>query len=199
MNHFSGPGRKRHMLTTTSLAIAIIVLTAAKPASQAEAQALTSADQAQARAGLHQAINDGKAASSIHLAVRNGKTIFLEAAGHDDIEAKFPLSVDSIVRIYSMTKPLTSAAAMMLYEQGKFGLDDSVARYIPAFTNAMVIEANGGATRRAPPKRPIKIRDVFRHTTGYSYGDEEVVREFYVREGLRHWGGRRHVPAEDDD
>lgn len=142
----------------------------------------------QVRTELRRAINDGKAAGAAHLVMRDGKTLYLAEAGYSDIEAKSPLKADSIVRMYSMTKPLTSVAAMILHEQGNYGLDDPVFRYIPAFTNATVIEKVGDEIRRVAPKRPLTIRDVLRHTTGYSYGDEAAVREFYVREGMRYWG-----------
>ncbi len=126
---------------------------------------------------LHRSVQDGKAAGAVHLVMRTGKTLRLAEARYPGIEAKSPLKADSIVRMYSMTKPIVSVAAMILHEQGKLGLDDPVSRFIPAFTNATVIEKVGDETRRVAPKRPITIRDVLRHTTGYSYGDEAAVRD----------------------
>ena len=87
-----------------------------------------------------------------------------------------------------MSKPIVTVAAMTLYEQGKFKLDDPVARFIPAFSSATVITKVGDKVQRVAPKRPISIRDVLCHATGYSYGDEAAVREFYEREGMRYWG-----------
>jgi CubicO group peptidase (beta-lactamase class C family) len=104
------------------------------------------------------------------------------------------LKLDSILRIYSMSKPIITVAAMTLYEQGRFNLDDPVARFIPAFSNATVIQKDGDTIQRVAPKRQVSIRDVLRHTTGYSYGDETAVREFYKHEGLRYWGPASMFP-----
>jgi CubicO group peptidase (beta-lactamase class C family) len=84
-----------------------------------------------------------------------------------------------------MTKPITSVAAMTLFEQGKFDLDDPVSKFIPAFAETTVLEGDGDSQQTVPAKRPITIRDVFRHTTGYSYGDGKPgVRKYYEREGM---------------
>jgi CubicO group peptidase (beta-lactamase class C family) len=144
--------------------------------------------------GAETAVQDGRIAGGAHLVVRDGRTLYSEAAGFGDIQEQTPFTADSILRIYSMSKPITSVAAMRLFEQGKFGLDDPVARFIPAFTNATVLETVDGKPRQVPPKRPITVRDVLRHTTGYSYGDEASVREFYEREGLRYWGPHQLFP-----
>ena len=149
---------------------------------------------ARAKAELHRAVQEERVAGGAHLVVRDGKTLYAEAAGFGDIEERTPFTADSILRIYSMSKPITSVAAMMLFEQGKFGLDDPVARFIPAFTNATVLETVDGKPRQVPPKRPITVRDVLRHTTGCSYGDEPSVRAFYEREGLRYWGPQELFP-----
>ncbi len=168
--------------------VGALAVTAAGTFSLGAAQDAVPASLGQARTGLHRAVVDGKAVGAVHLAVRDGKPVYADAAGYSDMGSKSPLKADSIVRMYSMTKPLTSVAAMILHEQGKFGLDDPVARYIPAFTNATVIEQVGGETRRVAPKRPLTIRDVLRHTTGYSYGEEPTVRDAYIREGMRYSG-----------
>jgi CubicO group peptidase (beta-lactamase class C family) len=74
---------------------------------------------------------------------------------------------------------------MTLFEQGKFGLDDPVSKYIPAFAKTTVLEGDGDSQKIVPAKRPITVRDVFRHTTGYSYGDGKPgVRKYYEREGM---------------
>lgn len=147
-----------------------------------------------ARTELRRAVQEGRIAGGVHVVVRDGKTLRSDAAGFGDIADRTPFTVDSILRIYSMSKPITSVAAMMLFEQGKFALDDPVVRFIPAFTNATVLETVDGKPRRVPPKRPITVRDVLRHTTGYSYGDEASVRALYEREGLRYWGPHELFP-----
>src|SRR5690606_17964788 len=81
-----------------------------------------------------------------------------------------PIGEDTIYRIYSMTKPVTSVAAMMLFEEGKLRLDHELHRYIPEFQDVMVF---AGGTAEAPklekPKRPILVRDLFLHTSGLTY------------------------------
>ena len=173
---------------------AIIAFTTNVPVVMSAAPEIAPKALEQARTELQRAIDVGKAAGAVHLVMGDGKTLYLDAAGYSDIETKSPLKADSIVRMYSMTKPIISVGAMRLYEQGKFKLDDPVALYIPAFSNATVLQKTGDMLERVAPKRPITIRDVLRHTTGYSYGDEAIVREFYDREGMRYWGAGDMFP-----
>lgn len=77
---------------------------------------------------------------------------------------------------------------MTLYERGLFKLDDPVSKYLPAFETTTVLGTNGDSDKSIPPQRPITVRDVFRHTTGYSYGGEPSVFKSYEKEGLRYWG-----------
>jgi CubicO group peptidase (beta-lactamase class C family) len=93
-----------------------------------------------------------------------------------------------------MTKPITSVAAMMLHEQGKFRLDDPVADYIPSFTQATVLAPDGNPQNTVAPRRPITIRDILRHTTGYSYGRGDRERMHYEREGLVYHPPHRMMP-----
>jgi CubicO group peptidase (beta-lactamase class C family) len=84
-----------------------------------------------------------------------------------DREANKPMSPDTIFRIFSMSKAITTAAALTLYEAGKLGLDDPVSKYIPCFTNLMVATPDG----LRPPARPVTIRDLMLHISGLTYGD----------------------------
>jgi len=161
----------------------LLVAVAAAPAEDIRQEAF-----ARAKAEIRRAVQEGQVAGAAHLVGRDGKTLYCEVAGFSDVEGKTPLKPDSIVRIYSMSKPITTVAAMILCEQGKFNLDDPVARFIPAFSNAKVIAQVGDTAQRVAPRRPISIRDVLRHTTGYSYGEEPSVRDAYQREGLRYRG-----------
>ncbi|MFN0068576.1 MAG: serine hydrolase domain-containing protein [Limisphaerales bacterium] len=145
---------------------------------------------------LGEAVRSGQAAGALHLVVRNGEVIHLAAAGTSNPDTGAPFSPDTLVRIYSMTKPITSVAAMILFERGRFQLDDPVARFIPAFTNSTVLEKSGETFRQVVPKRPITVRDVLTHATGYSYGDEKEVRAFYERAGLRYRGPHELFPPE---
>jgi CubicO group peptidase (beta-lactamase class C family) len=119
------------------------------------------------------------------MVVRNGEVVYFNVAGVRDIEDRTPLAADTIMRIYSMTKPITSVAAMMLWQRGVFKLDDPVSKYISAFEKTSVLVREGGSTEIVPAERPITVRDVFRHSTGYTYGRETPeLLEHYETEGM---------------
>ena len=121
-------------------------------------------------------IDSGDIPGSVTLVMRKGKIIHHEALGFMDIVSKKPMSKDCIFRMYSMTKPVTAVAVLMLYEEGNLMLDDPVSKYIPAFANPMVIVAQPpkGKARYWPPgriytepaRREITIRDLLTHTAG---------------------------------
>lgn len=136
---------------------------------------------------IRDAITEGKIAGAAHLVIHRDKVVHLDSAGFADIETKQPFNEDTIVRIYSMTKPITSVTAMTLYEAGKFELDDPVSKYIPAFKQVKVFASGKGNTELVNPKRPLTVRDVFRHTTGYSYGGAKSMNA-HKREGMRYHG-----------
>jgi CubicO group peptidase (beta-lactamase class C family) len=125
---------------------------------------------------------------AIALIARRGKIAYQEAFGMADIEAGKPMQLDTIHRIYSMTKPITSVAVMMLYEEGKFQLNDPVGKYLPEFAKMQVgVEEKDPQTgqpvalKTSPAKRPITVRDLLRHTAGLTYGffgDTLVDREY---------------------
>ena len=102
----------------------------------------------------------------------NGQEAYFGAFGYDDREGRRPMAHDTIVQIYSMTKPITGTALMQLWEQGKFHLDDPVAKYIPELANVKVIDGvdTSGAPILVAPNRPMTIRDLTRHTSGLTYG-----------------------------
>ena len=120
---------------------------------------------------LQQFVDDGKFPGAVVAVVRGNKLVLLDSVGYRSISDKLPMREDTIFRIYSMTKPVTSVAAMMLIEQGKIGLEDPVAKFIPAFGNAQVFSAvKDGGVLTVPLKRPVTIRDLMRHTSGLTYG-----------------------------
>ena len=103
------------------------------------------------------------------LLARHGGIAYFNSAGHADIETGKPFQEDTIVRIYSMTKPITVVAAMMLYEVNHFQLDDPVYIYIPEFRN-MQVWKGGDLTNTEPAKQPITIHHLLTHTSGLTYG-----------------------------
>ena len=126
-----------------------------------------------ARIGDHfrRYIDAGKLAGVLTLVARRGQVAYLEAQGHLEIERRRPVTPDSIWRIYSMTKPVTSVGLMMLYEEGRFQLDDPVHRFVPAWQNLRVyVGGNYPTFKTAPAARPMTIRDLLSHTSGLTYG-----------------------------
>lgn len=115
-------------------------------------------------------IDQRKLAGIATLVARRGRVVHFERFGLQDIEANEPIQLDTIFRIYSMTKPITSVALMMLYEQGLFHLTDPVSKFIPGFKKVKVL-VNG--LELADPARDITIHDLLTHTAGLSYGDDE--------------------------
>lgn len=117
-------------------------------------------------------IDTGKLPGTLTLVARRGKVAHLGVRGLADIERGTPLAEDTIFRIYSMTKPVTSVALMMLVEDGKVALDDPVHRYIPAWRDLGVFGAGTAETgfQTIPPQRPMQIVDLMRHTSGLTYG-----------------------------
>ncbi|GAA0525820.1 serine hydrolase domain-containing protein [Chitinophaga japonensis] len=117
-------------------------------------------------------INEKHIPGGVALILRNGQPIYSKAFGYADVESKRPMRVNSIFRIASQSKAITSLAVMMLWEEGKFLLDDPVSMYIPAFKNPRVLVSyNAGDTTYTtrPASREITIRDLLRHTSGIAY------------------------------
>jgi CubicO group peptidase (beta-lactamase class C family) len=109
---------------------------------------------------------------SVALIVRNGKIVFDKAYGYNDVDTKVPLDRNGIFRIASQTKAVTTVAVMMLWEEGKFSLDDPVSRFIPSFANEKVLKTFNWADTTyttVPAKRPVTIRDLLTHTSGLGY------------------------------
>jgi CubicO group peptidase (beta-lactamase class C family) len=143
---------------------------------------------------LHQQIesfvHDGKHAGISVLLLRKGQVADFFAVGFRDRQAGAPMQGDTIVRIYSLTKIITSVAALTLIEEGKLGLTHPVKDYLPEF-NDMRIFVGGSAQNREliPAAVPINVHHLFTHTSGFTYGDnEEPLDEFYVTAGLEKAG-----------
>jgi len=115
-------------------------------------------------------IDPGKITCASTLVSRRGKLCYLDVQGLADRERNKPMAEDTIVRIYSMTKPITSLAIMMLYEQAKLSLDDPVHRYIPSFKNLQVFKSGSYPLFLTEPvKRHMTIRDLLLHMSGLTY------------------------------
>ena len=115
-------------------------------------------------------IEPGKIAGCITLVARKGKVCYLEALGQADRERNTAMEKDTLVRIYSMTKPITSVAIMMLFEQGLLALTDPVDRFIPEFKKLRVYQTGSyPAFMSSPPTRAMTIKDLLTHTSGLTY------------------------------
>ncbi len=116
-------------------------------------------------------VDSGKLAGMVTCVMRKGELAFAEVVGKSDVARNKPMRADTIFRIYSMTKPLTSVAIMMLYEEGKFQLDDPISKFIPAFANPRVMSGGSrGKIETVPAEREINFRDLLTHTSGLTYG-----------------------------
>jgi CubicO group peptidase (beta-lactamase class C family) len=129
---------------------------------------------------------DKRVPGAIALVMRDGKVVYRKAVGYDDFVQQTPLRTDAIVRIASQTKAITSVGLMLLYDEGKFQLDDPISKYLPAFKNPKVLATfneKDTTYTTVPAKGEITIRQLFTHTSGISYpiiGSKEA-RAIYAK------------------
>ncbi|MBX2875853.1 MAG: beta-lactamase family protein [Saprospiraceae bacterium] len=135
-------------------------------------------------------IKEGKLPGIVALVAKNGRIIYHKAFGMADSPAGKPMTTDAIFRIASQSKAITSTAVMMLWEEGKFRLDDPISKYIPAFKNPKVLQSfqyRDTSYRAKPAKREITIRHLLTHTSGIGYGvidGDERFRMIYKKAGI---------------
>ncbi|MFC3123591.1 serine hydrolase domain-containing protein [Pseudoroseomonas globiformis] len=132
-------------------------------------------------------VQEDRLAGLVTLVARRGEVALLDATGLADLERGTPMAADTIFRIYSMTKPITSLAVLMLYEEGRFQLDDPITRFLPCFRDMRV--AVGGARGKidtVPAERDITFRDLLTHTSGLTYGfmQSTLVDALYRERGV---------------
>src|SRR6202163_3006989 len=134
-------------------------------------------------------IATGKIPGAILLIQQHGQPVYFENFGVRDVVTRLPMTADTIFRLYSMSKPITSVAVMMLVEEGRLSLGDPVSKYIPAFADVKVgVEKpdEQPALVLEPVNRPITIEDLLRHTSGLTYGfyGDSAVRKLYAEANL---------------
>ncbi len=135
-------------------------------------------------------VDSGRLPGWLLLVARGGKIVHLSRYGRRDIEADAPVELDTVFRIYSMSKPVTAVAAMMLYEEGAFELKDPVSRFIPAFANTRVYRQGSAlAPVTEPITEPMRIWHLLTHTAGLTYGFQHAhpVDAMYRAAGFE-WG-----------
>lgn len=175
---------RRLLWTATLLAACLFRSGASLPAQTASPPPTLAVNADQIGSTLSAMVSDGRAAGVSVLIWKDGREAYFGSAGYADREAKRPMTRDAIAQIYSMTKPVTGVALMQLWEQGRFGLDDPLSRYLPAFESMQVYtgkDAAGHAMYRAA-SRPITVRDIMRHTAGFAYGAGDTpAHDAYVK------------------
>ncbi|HWZ78025.1 MAG TPA: serine hydrolase domain-containing protein [Candidatus Sulfotelmatobacter sp.] len=164
------------------------------PAAKPESVGLSSDRLERIATAVQHDIDDKRIAGAVTVVVRHGKVAWFKAQGMSDREAAKTMPTDAMFRICSMTKPITSLAVMMLYEEGKFLLDDPVSKYLPEFKNPRVlVKPASGATYTIPATKEITIRDLLRHTSGITYQWNDDLGPMYekadVASGLLQFDG----------
>ncbi len=145
-------------------------------------------------------VGQHRIAGAVMFIARDGQLVHFKAYGLQDIEAAKPMTPDAIFRIASMSKAVTTVAALMLYEEGRFMLNDPVEKFIPAFAHSVVAvtpPADAPAGTKfvtVPAKRPITIRDLMRHTAGLTYGDG-LASDLYKAADVQGWNFTKHDEA----
>ena len=195
-------------LLVTSLAYAQTAATlATAPAEQA---GMSAKKLERIREALAKEIDQGKLPGAVVLVARKGKLVYADAVGFQDKAEGKAMTLDSVFRIYSMTKPLVSVAAMMLVEEGKIQLTDPVSKFLPAFKGqrVSVAKADGEFARltytNVAADREMTVQDLLRHTSGLAYGEitqNAPVKEAYTKAGVylpnvRDYDARDLTPAE---
>ena len=136
---------------------------------------------------LEAQVSSNRLAGCSALVARHGEIVYQQSAGQSDVEAGKAFADDTIVRAFSMTKPITTVAAMMLYEEGAFQLDDPIALYLPEFSDTPVwAGGNAPLEDTSPQKTPITVRQIMTHTSGLTYGfmQTNVVDAAYRKAGI---------------
>jgi len=147
--------------------------------------------------GLQRYVDDGRIAGAVALVLQDGEPVYERAFGWSDKAADRRMQADTIFRIASQTKAITSAAIIMLAEEGKLSIDDPVSRTIPAFAHTTVLAPD--AQKAVPAERPITLRDLLTHTAGISYGTEAHVAAAYRAKALGPAAGWGWYTADQDE
>ncbi|HEV7998470.1 MAG TPA: serine hydrolase domain-containing protein [Planctomycetaceae bacterium] len=174
---------RRLVLCSLIVAVSCVVRAGELPQAAPESQGVSPTKLAAAEKAVKELVDQKEYAGAVTLVARNGKIVEWQAVGLRDLATNKPMQKDTIVRIYSMTKPITTVAAMILNEEGKFQLDDPVSKYLPELKSLRVY---AGPDKTEPARREITIRDLMRHTSGFTYGlfGDSAVDKMYMSKGV---------------
>ena len=169
-NSFAGRDRTLIPVLLGFVLFGVFAVAQDLPAGKPEALGLSSERLERIGTAVQHGIDDKRIAGAVTLVIRHGHVAWLKSQGMMDREASKAMRPDAMFRICSMTKPITSVAVMMLYEEGRFLLDDPVSKYLPEFKNPKVlVKPASGEPYSIPATREITIRDLLRHTSGITY------------------------------
>jgi CubicO group peptidase (beta-lactamase class C family) len=176
------------------LVLRVFVFAQALPTAKPESVGFSSERLERIATTVQRDIDNKRISGAVTLVVRHGKVAWFKAQGMQDREATKAMPTDAMFRICSMTKPITSVAAMMLYEEGKFLLDDPVSKYLPEFKDMKVlVKPAEGPRYTIPATKEITVRDLMRHTSGMTYNWNEDLGALYekanVASGLLQYDG----------
>jgi len=183
---FRAPSRRALLPALLTGWLAGSAFAADLPSAEPDAVGLSAERLARLDDAMQAEVDAGRKAGIVTLIVRRGRVAHHEAYGMADLESRTPMTTDHLFRLYSMTKPVTSVALLMLFEEGKFLLDDPLDKHIPELADLEVYAGGGnGETNLEEPNRKPTIHDVFRHTAGFSYGFEQTpVDRAYAESGI---------------
>jgi len=153
------------------------------PMAEPDAVGMSAEGLARIRPAMQAYVDDGRLAGVMTMVARRGQVVHWDAVGLRDLDAADPLEPDDIFRIFSMTKPITTTAVMILVDEGAVALDDPLSKYVPEFATVEVLTANG---ERVPANTPITIQHLLTHTSGLTYGffGDSPVDRLYRESGV---------------
>jgi len=173
--------------------------TAQSPAASAATSSLAPDRLARIDRAVQQYVDDNRIPGIVGLVLQDGRPVYERAIGWSDKEAGRRMASDTIFRIASQSKALTSVAILSLMEEGKLGLNDPASRFIPEFAKTTVAVQNGQDVSIVPAKRSITIKDLLTHTAGISYGTNASVASMYEQKGLGPAAGYGWYTADKDE
>jgi CubicO group peptidase (beta-lactamase class C family) len=184
-NSWAGQNRRITPVLLGFLALSVCAIAQDLPAGKPESLGLSSERLERIGSAVQHDIDDKRIAGAVTLVVRHGHVAWFKSQGMMDREAGKPMAPDAMFRICSMTKPITSVAVMMLYEEGRFLLDDPVSKYLPEFKNPKVlVKPASGEPYSIPATKGITIRDLLRHTSGITYNWNDELGPMYNKAGV---------------
>ena len=189
-------------LKHAALAVCLVFLLSYSPAAQKPAvnPAFSPDRLARIDSWLQGYVNDNRVAGAVALVLRDGRPVYERAVGWSDKESGRRMSMDTIFRIASQSKALTSVAILSLVEEGKIAVGDPVSRFIPAYAKTTVaVRKDDGTADIVPARRAITIRDLLTHTAGISYGTDQHVAAQYEAKSLGPAAGFGWYTADKDE